>query len=198
MSERPSQDPDFYRHLRSEFSDGWRWLDRAVVLAYGAVAGLVVVAFTLLSYAAFKFYEALADTAPAWFMLLWTPAVAAGIVWLTRRLYPTAAGSGIPQVIAALDPSLDHRGRARLVSLRLSAAKVVLSAAGLLGGLSVGREGPSVQVAAGVMLHSQRWLRVGATTSPLGKLITTVMPSRGASGWVSSQRATPGAMTFAS
>ena len=159
MSERPSQDPDFYRHLRSEFSDGWRWLDRAVVLAYGAVAGLVVVAFTLLSYAAFKFYEALADTAPGWFMLLWTPAVAAGIVWLTRRFYPTAAGSGIPQVIAALDPSLDNRSRARLVSLRLSAAKVVLSSAGLLGGLSVGREGPSVQVAAGVMLHSQRWLR---------------------------------------
>ena len=54
MSDSPNQDPDFYSHLRSELSDGWRWLDRAVVLAYGAVAGLVVVAFTLLSYAAFS------------------------------------------------------------------------------------------------------------------------------------------------
>ena len=28
-----------------------------------------------------------------------------------------------------------------------------------MAGLSVGREGPSVQVAAGVMLHARRWLR---------------------------------------
>ena len=159
MSDSPNQDPDFYSHLRSELSDGWRWVDRAVVLAYGAVAGLVVVAFTLLSYMAYGFYESLADTAPKWFLLLWTPAVTAGIVWVTRRYFPLAAGSGIPQVVAALDPGLDDAGRSRFVSLKLSAAKVALASAGLLGGLSVGREGPSVQVAAGVMLHCQRWMR---------------------------------------
>ena len=159
MSEGPPNDPNFYQQLRSELSDGWRWLDRAIVLAYGAIAGLVVVAFTFLSYVAFQFYEGLLTRAPGWLMLLWTPAVTACIVWITLRFFPLTAGSGIPQVIAALDAELDDKGRARFVSLKLSAAKVVLGAAGLLGGLSVGREGPSVQVAAGVMLHCQRWMR---------------------------------------
>ena len=49
------------------------------------------------------------------------------------------------------------------VSLRLSASKLLLVSGGLLGGLAIGREGPSVQIAAGVMQHAQRWLpRPGA------------------------------------
>lgn len=153
------RDPNFYRHLRAEFSDGWRWLDRAVVLAYSALAGSVVVGFTLLSHVAYEFFVGLQSHAPVWLMLLWTPLVTAGIVWFTRRWVPMAAGSGIPQVIAAIDPSLDERGRSHFVSVKLTVAKVLLAAAGLLGGLSVGREGPSVQVAAGVMLHCRRWIR---------------------------------------
>ncbi|MDO5085978.1 MAG: chloride channel protein [Comamonadaceae bacterium] len=151
-------DPDFYRQLRAELSDGWRWVDRAVVLAYGALAGVVVVVFTLLSHMAFDFFGGLYGQAPL-LALLWTPLVTAGIVWLTRRFVPAAGGSGIPQVVAALEPGLDAAGRHWFVSLKLSAAKVLLGSAGLLGGLSVGREGPSVQVAAGVMLHCQRWFR---------------------------------------
>lgn len=151
-------DPDFYRQLRAELSDGWRWVDRAIVLAYGALAGVVVVAFTLLSHMAFDFFGGLYGQAPL-LALLWTPLVTAGIVWLTRHFVPAAGGSGIPQVVAALEPGLDAAGRRWFVSLKLSAAKVLLGSAGLLGGLSVGREGPSVQVAAGVMLHCQRWFR---------------------------------------
>ena len=153
------RDPNFYRHLRAEFSDGWRWVDRAIVLAYGALAGGVVVLFTLLSHIAYEFFEGLQSRAPAWLMLVWTPLITAGIVWVTRRFFPMAGGSGIPQVVAALEPTLDDRGRSHFVSIKLTIAKVVLATAGLAGGLSVGREGPSVQVAAGVMLHCQRWLR---------------------------------------
>ena len=40
-----------------------------------------------------------------------------------------------------------------------------MTAGGLLGGLAIGREGPSVQIAAGVVLHAERWLprRCGIT-----------------------------------
>lgn len=159
MNRMEHRDPNFYRHLRAEFSDGRRWLDRAIVLAYGALAGGVVVGFTILSHAAFEFFVGLQSGAPLWLLLIWTPLVTAGIVWLTRRFFPLAAGSGIPQVVAALDPKLDDAERSHFVSVKLTIAKVLLASAGLLGGLSVGREGPSVQVAAGVMQHSRRWLR---------------------------------------
>jgi H+/Cl- antiporter ClcA len=43
-------------------------------------------------------------------------------------------------------------------SLRLTLAKIGLGVAGFAAGLSIGREGPSVQVAAGVMQHARRWL----------------------------------------
>jgi H+/Cl- antiporter ClcA len=79
-------------------------------------------------------------------------------VWSTRRFFPGAAGSGIPQIKAALHPALPEERRFMFASLRLTVAKIGLGAAGFAAGLSIGREGPSVQVAAGVMQHARRWL----------------------------------------
>lgn len=42
-------EPDFWRDLRDELLAGRQWVDRAVVLCYAAITGLVVVAFTLLA-----------------------------------------------------------------------------------------------------------------------------------------------------
>ncbi|MES2190079.1 MAG: chloride channel protein [Pseudomonadota bacterium] len=153
-----NQEPDFLQNLRSELSNGRLWFDRAVVLVYAIAAGLLVVAFTLLSDWTFALFEQLYGT-NRWLILVWTPALTAAIVWATRRHFSGAAGSGIPQVMAALDPVTPPEMRGRFVSLRLTLAKIGLASAGLLGGLSIGREGPSVQVAAGVMQHARRWLR---------------------------------------
>ena len=49
-----SRDPDFLRHLQDELSDGRAWLDRSIVLAYAAAAGLCVVLFTLMTHTAFE------------------------------------------------------------------------------------------------------------------------------------------------
>ncbi|MFZ4289129.1 chloride channel protein [Variovorax sp. HJSM1_2] len=155
------REPDFLQNLRSELSNGRVWLDRAIVLAYAVLAGLLVVGFTLLSDWTFGHFEVLFHRF-SWAVLLWTPAITVGVVWATRRFFPGAGGSGIPHVIAALDPHLPAAERSRFVSLPLSIAKIGLSSLGLLAGLSIGREGPSVQVAAGVMQHAQRWLRPGS------------------------------------
>ncbi len=113
------------------------------------------------SDAAFALFEAMRGAA-WWSPLLWTPAVTVAIVWVTGRWFPGAAGSGIPQVIAAQDPQLPPGALGRLVSLRLTLAKIALATAGFAAGLSIGREGPSVQAAAGVMQHARRWLRPGS------------------------------------
>ncbi|MEW6694557.1 MAG: chloride channel protein [Pseudomonadota bacterium] len=154
------RDPDVLANLQHELSDLRGWIDRAVVLAYAVLAGLAVVGFTLLSEWAFEHFQRGYAAAP-WLVLVWTPALTAAIVWMTRRWVPGAAGSGIPQVMAALAPGLPPAARGRLVSLRLSVGKTLLGALGLLAGLSLGREGPSVQVAAGVMHNARHWLRRG-------------------------------------
>lgn len=153
-------EPDFWRNLRLELAGGRQWLDRAVVLAYAVATGLVVVGFTLLAEAASHGFVALRSS-HAWAtpaMLIWTPALTVVVLWWTRRFVPGALGSGIPQVVRALDDELAPEQRSRLVSLRLSLQKIGLVSGGLLAGLSIGREGPTVQVGAGVMAHAKRWL----------------------------------------
>jgi H+/Cl- antiporter ClcA len=154
------RDPDFWRNLRAQFVSGAQWLDRAVVLAYAGATGLVVVGFTLLTEAASDGFDHLRTWGElgAWLPLVWTPALAVILLWWTRRYAAGATGSGIPQVVLALDDSTAPEHRARLVSLRLSLQKIGLVSGGLLAGLSIGREGPTVQVGAGVMLHARRWL----------------------------------------
>ena len=151
-------EPDIWQNMRRELSHGRLWVDRAIVLSYAALAGLSVVVFTWLTDIGFAWFLGMYQTA-WWTVLIWTPLCTMGIVWVTQRWFAKAAGSGIPQVMVALEPALPAGQRSVFVSLRLSIAKIVLASAGVMAGLSVGREGPSVQVAAGVMLHARRWLR---------------------------------------
>ena len=155
--------------IKSELNDWHLWGGRGVVLAFAALAGGAVVLFTWLTeHALAVFFSHRAQW--TWSPLLWTPLSAAAIVALTRRFAPGAAGSGIPQVMAALSPTTPVALRGMFVSLRLSVAKVLLATWGLLAGLSLGREGPSVQVAAGVMHHARRWMPARAQVSDHGLL----------------------------
>jgi H+/Cl- antiporter ClcA len=156
--------------LGRELADWRLWWGRGVVVAVAVVAGLTVVGFTWLCDQAARLFGQMYP-ARWWLPLLASPAVAAAVVWLTRRFAPGAAGSGIPQVMAALEPAAVPAVRGLFVSLRLTVAKIALTAGGLLGGLSLGREGPSVQVAAGVMLQARRFMPAGAAINAHGLLV---------------------------
>lgn len=71
--------------------------------------------------------------------------------WLTVRYVPAARGSGIPQVIAARILR-DGESRRKLIGLRTGLGKIVLTLLVMLCGASVGREGPTVQIGAAIML----------------------------------------------
>ncbi|MDH5538611.1 MAG: chloride channel protein, partial [Rhizobacter sp.] len=144
-----------------DFVAGRAWFDRTVILSYAALTGVIAVAFTLLSEAASDGFEFIsrATALGSWIALVWTPALTVAVLWWTRRFAPGALGSGVPQVLRSLDEGLYPAQRTWLVSVRLSIQKVALVCGGLLAGLSIGREGPMVQVGAGVMHHARRWLR---------------------------------------
>lgn len=66
---------------------------------------------------------------------------------------PYAGGSGIPQVLKATELSVqgaDQSSYKPLVSVRGSFFKTLSVCAGILGGASIGREGPTVQISASI------------------------------------------------
>lgn len=108
--------------------------------------------------------------------LVVTPLGLAGVLWLTRNIFPGAQGSGIPQTIAALKiPEPEERHR--LLSLKVATGKLALTSLGLACGASVGREGPTVQIGAAIMLALGRWIRL-----PIAKLDTMLVLAGGAAG----------------
>jgi len=162
------RNPDVISSLQTELYDWRLWTTRVVVLAFASLAGLTVVAFTLMSEWALSAFHGLHATA-WWSPLLLTPACTAAIVWCTQRYAPGAAGSGIPQVMAAL--STGKQSASLFVSIRLTVAKILLTTWGLFAGLSLGREGPSVQIAAGVLHSARRWLPKKDVVSDHGLLM---------------------------
>ncbi len=82
--------------------------------------------------------------------MLITPLGLMLIAWLTRRWFPGAQGSGIPQTIAALKVQ-ENRLRRGLLSFRIAFGKIALTLLGFLSGASIGREGPTVHVGASIL-----------------------------------------------
>jgi H+/Cl- antiporter ClcA len=98
--------------------------------------------------------------------LILTPLIFAGVAFATGRWASAARGSGIPQIIAAAERPASG-GATRLANLEIAISKLLLTLLMLLGGASVGREGPTVQVSAAVMVWVHRILRVPITAGVL-------------------------------
>ena len=114
----------------------------ALPLLIGALVGSTIVAFLACTdwMHALLFGEAM----PVWMRPL-TPAVAALIAgYLLLRVFPNARGSGIPQTKAALIAGGGYIG------LKTVVGKFLCCSLSLGGGIALGREGPSVQIGAGV------------------------------------------------
>jgi H+/Cl- antiporter ClcA len=134
-----------------------RFRTRAAILTGAILIGIVATLFAKGSDWAGEVFAGYAR-AWHWLPLATTPLAFMALVWITRRYAPLARGSGIPQVIAArTDP---NGAIATLISIPTVAAKAVLTIGAVLAGASVGREGPTVQLAAAVMGLTHRILRV--------------------------------------
>lgn len=94
-----------------------------------------------------------------WLFLI-TPLCFLGGWWLVRRYATYARGSGIPQVIAAVElTDTDEEGKIKkLLSLRIIIIKIASSLLMVLGGGVVGREGPTIQIAGSVFKKVNEWL----------------------------------------
>src|SRR5579863_4803407 len=124
---------------------GTVWLAAGLVGVAAVAYAKLIAAIQALYFLAFARYPIpVACAGPVFFVLA---------VWTVKRFGPDARGSGIPQVLVAIEranhqPVTEASWKDSLVSARTAAVKVLSSALGILGGASIGREGPTVQVAA--------------------------------------------------
>jgi len=144
-------------------SQTWRrlrrlWLQYGILWTGAILVGLVAVMYARLIDFGFAMFKAL-ERGHSWLPLLLTPAMSALCVWLTRRFFSGAEGSGIPQVIASLNEhgELQAQRAPKLLSLKIVAGKIGVSFLGILGGFTIGREGPTVQVGAALMYAMRRF-----------------------------------------
>jgi chloride channel protein, CIC family len=113
-----------------------------LALVIGALTGLAVVAFILLTErAGMRLYPV---GGARWRRLLLPVGGSLSIGYLLYRYFPDARGSGVPQTKAAL------YARGGRITMRTVIGKFFCTSATLASGIPLGREGPSVQVGAGI------------------------------------------------
>ena len=156
----------------------WRWFvqrrvrttmavtQRRVATAVGAIfLAVVALTFARLADAAQLIFRRFFASYPH-LPLVVTPLIFAAVAFATTRWASEARGSGIPQVIASAKKP-ESAGTSRLADLKIAISKLFLTLLMLLGGASVGREGPTVQVSAAVMVWVHRFFRVPITAGVL-------------------------------
>jgi len=165
--------PSYWAGLQGLYARFYAWLLRrlpnerqrllAVTILAGGLCGLAAVAFHLSIMGLEVILIGHANAAPGHSWIWWTivsPTVGGLIAGIGLTYFvPAAAGSGIPQVKVA------YTLRYGLVSIRETIGKFVLCALQIGSGASLGLEGPTVQVCAGVSSLLARMARLGPKNS---------------------------------
>ena len=115
------------------------------------ITGLIAVAYAKL----FSLAESVTHFVflhDAWLIFIVTPVCFVAAWWLVKTYAPYARGSGIPQVAAALEITNPKNEKMvdKLLSIRIIIVKLFSSLIMAIGGAAVGREGPTIQIAASV------------------------------------------------
>jgi len=115
------------------------------------ITGLIAVLYTKLFVAA-ESVTSFIFSQHAWMLFFISPVCFVAAWWLVHRFSPYARGSGIPQVMAAIQLSSPKTNEIvdKLLGVRIICIKVLSSLVMALGGGAIGREGPTIQIAASI------------------------------------------------
>jgi len=123
------------------------------------LTGLVAVAYSKIFSLAEKGTHVIFTHSPYLFFII-TPVCFILSWWVVKRFSTYARGSGIPQVMAAIElssPNSDKQLKP-LLGLRIILIKVCSSIIMVFGGGAIGREGPTIQIAGSVFYKINQWL----------------------------------------
>ncbi len=124
-----------------------------------AITGLIAVFYTKLFGWAEEIRILIFHT-HTWLFFIITPICFIVSWWVVSRFSPYARGSGIPQVIAAIELATPkHNDKIKkLLSIPVIIVKIISSLIMAIGGAVIGREGPTIQIAGSVFRKLNEWL----------------------------------------
>ncbi len=148
------------RRSRAMWLSSRLWKPRLVFWCGAIAIGLISVGFAQAADIAQDWFKAITHSSESgwrnWLPLIITPLGFMLCSWIALRYFPGSGGSGIPQAIAARHLT-DPEDRSLLLSIKVAFGKILLTIMGLFCGASIGREGPTVQIGASIMLQSARF-----------------------------------------
>lgn len=123
------------------------------------ITGVIAVLYTKLFELA-EHWGLLVFKAHGWLIFIIAPCSFL-LAWLiVKQVEIYAKGSGIPQVMAAIElttPQNDHHVK-QLLNIRMMLVKIASSLLMIFGGGAIGREGPTIQIAGTVFRKIDEWL----------------------------------------
>ncbi|TCT37846.1 chloride channel protein [Martelella mediterranea] len=137
----------------------WRiWQPRLVFWVGALMIGVISVLFARAADHAQEMFNAIrtANEFTPYLPLIITPLGFVLCSYIGNRFFPNSQGSGIPQAIAARHLH-DRASQHRLLNLKIVVGKILLTIVGLFSGASIGREGPTAQVGASIMIQTAHW-----------------------------------------
>ena len=149
---------NFFEHIKNEKLK-YNLLQALPFWVASLITGLIAVLYTKL-FAGAEGVTAYFIHNHRWYLFFLSPILYLLAYFIVKWFAPYSKGSGIPQVMAAIDlanPKENHMVN-KLLSIKVMIIKIISSLLMAMGGGAIGREGPTIQIAGSIFRKVNQWI----------------------------------------